>query len=72
MRINGEWKWIITLAITVIIAAIGFGKQSERLDQMVKQMESKADIQQIERIDENIFYIRGDITEIRRLLNEQK
>ncbi len=72
MRINGEWKWIITLAITMIIAAIGFGRQSERIDQAAKELDKKADIQQIERIDQNIFHIRGDIKEIRRLLSKER
>jgi len=59
---NGNVKWIVTLVITTIIAAIAYGKQIQNIENIEKKLISKADTQVVA---EKLANLKDDICEMK-------
>jgi len=67
---NGDTKWILTLMITVIVAAIAYGKQLESINALTREVNKKADIAIMEKnvkiLDTKISSLTTDVGDMKK------
>ena len=69
--LNGPAKWIITLVVAMAGVVYASGRQTQKIEEMAKAIDRKADSAEVRRIDENVALIRADLREIRKMMEDK-
>ncbi|MHA1220123.1 MAG: hypothetical protein ACTSQB_00140 [Candidatus Heimdallarchaeota archaeon] len=68
-RLNGNVKWIITLIITTAVAAIAYGRQIQKIENLEQVLMTKADsrvvAEKLVNLDACIDHVKDDMQEIK-------